>query len=619
MSRRGVPLSAIGLSIAIAAAALSFASCSSVSAQKAGEGAAIKGPLDDARSQLAVKKSARPAKRPLVLAHYMPWYSAPPVSSGYGFHWHQGGAVFDPFVTLPDGRANIASTYYPLTGPYDSRDLNALEYQAALMKMGGLDGVIFDWYGIDDALDYKQVQDSTLAMIDVLKRAGLKFAICYEDQSVGKMVEAKKYAKADAVSVAKRTFAWMQEHWFGDEAYAKIDGRPVLLCFGPQYFKTKAEWDEIFSAASPRPYFVCLDDQGGTMADASYDWMPMWASEGGVLSPTKLVSYLNAFYAKRASSKHLVATAFPGFADIYQKAGSGVSYGYLNYAKGETFKLTVDAAMKTNPDILQIATWNDYGEGTVIEPTIEHGYAELEYLQDLRRQFDSSFPYDYSDLRAPIELFKAKVAASSTDALGDADRAARIETAYSAIYSGDAKAYRKALKAAKIQTDFGVSPLLRDPSASAKKDAAKAAFDPAGRKNLALGMPVVYSSNIYAFTGAKAVDGDVSSYWEGAASSYPDSISVDLLSSQKLSTLVLKLNPKQIWGARTERIAVLSSDDGESYSTVVPEADYGFDPVANGNCVAIPLGLSARYVKLVITANSGAGAAQIAELEVYGE
>lgn len=605
---------------ALALSLLAMAGCSTTGLPKAGEGGA---PSSRAGSGAAARisvaaPSSRSEKRPLVLAHYMPWFQAPPVSSGYGFHWHQGGAVFDPYATLPDGRASIASNYYPLTGPYDSRDPELLRYQAALMKMAGIDGVVFDWYGMEDALDYKSVNDSTLAMVEVLKAAGLKFAICYEDQSVAKMIEAKKLPKGQGLAEGERTFAWMQERWFDDPAYVKVGGRPLVLCFGPQYFKTSAEWDSIFARTRVRPYFVCLDDQGGSFADGSYDWMPMWASEGGVLSPNALASYLNRYYAKQVAVPFLVATAFPGFHDIYQKAGSGKGYGYLDYAAGEVFKSTVEAAARARADVLQIATWNDYGEGTMIEPTIERGYAELERLQDLRRDYDASFAYDYSDLRAPIELYKAAAGASGV-VPADAAREQAVGAAYSAIFAGDARAYRRALKAARIATDFGVNPLLRDPSAPAAGKAVGSGYDPEGRQNLALGMPAVYSSSIYDFVGGKAVDGDIASYWEGAANSYPDSLTVDLVSPRRIGALVLKLNPKRVWGARTERIEVLASEDGENYSVVAPAAEYLFDPAANANSVVVRLGCWARFLRLVVTANSGATGAQVAELEVYGE
>jgi hypothetical protein len=132
-------------------------------------------------------------------------------------------------------------------------------------------------------------------------------------------------------------------------------------------------------------------------------------------------------------------------------------------------------------------------------------------------------------------------------------------------------------------------------------------------------MPVVYSSKIYAFSGGKAVDGDLSSYWEGEAKGYPASISVDLVSAKRLGTAVIRLNPKRIWAARSQVIEVLVSDDGTDFRSLVPVRDYRFDPEENGNAVAIPLGTTARFVRLVVSSNSGATGAQVAEFELYGE
>lgn len=78
------------------------------------------------------------ATRPLLLAHYMPWYQTPSVSGMWGWHWTMNH--FNPNQQDSEGQAQIASHYYPHTGPYDSRDDAILEYQLALMKLSGIDG-----------------------------------------------------------------------------------------------------------------------------------------------------------------------------------------------------------------------------------------------------------------------------------------------------------------------------------------------------------------------------------------------------------------------------------------------------------------------------------------------
>jgi hypothetical protein len=336
----------------------------------------------------------------------------------------------------------------------------------------------------------------------------------------------------------------------------------------------------------------------------------MHLSVGGTLNISSLVKDLNEFYRKQENKPFVVGTAVPAFHDIYAQAG-GTSYGYLDYSDGETFKLTWTAAELARANVIQIQTWNDYGEGTVIEPTIEHGYAELEFIQDKRRKWEPDFPFNYSDLRIPIELYKIMVNENSTD-----EQKNHVAAIYNLLFAGDAQGFRQAVRTAGIRFDFSVSPLLMQPSNGSQ---AIKAFDPAGRKNLALGKPVVASSRIDVWTANKAVDGDLSSYWEGAARAWPGTISVDLISPSKITTVVIKLNPQRMWSIRTQRIEVKNSDDGINWTTAVPEADYIFDPDTNANSVVIPVNITTQYLQLVFTANSGATNGQIAELELYGE
>ncbi len=611
------------LAAALAAAAAVLGSCTTTLAPRQAEPAPKQAASADdaakrfaaAREQLAVRTpSTRTEKEALVLVHYMPWFQAPPVAEGYGFHWHMGGGVFDPFTTASDGKANIASHYYPLTGPYDTRDPAVLDYQIALMKLAGIDGVIFDWYGIEDALDYKQIHESTLAMVAALKRAGLKFAVCYEDQSIGKMVEAKAVSRDASLEAGKKVMAWMRDNWLGDEAYVKFDGRPLLLCFGPQFYVDPRLWKQLFEGIDPAPYFVTLDNHNEATADGSYNWPPMWASVGGKLGLSRLTDYLNEFYAEQNAKPLLVATAFPGFHDIYREGGAGASYGILEYADGETFAFTMEAALAANPDVIQIATWNDYGEGTIVEPTIERGFRELEYLQRVQKNFDPAFPYAPEDLRTALELYKLKT--SNKDV-------AKVDAAYRALFAGNAGGYRAALAEAGVVPSLSAAAVLRSP-ASAADTAGVKATDPAtalatGRRNLALGRPAVSSSNIYDFVATKAVDGEVRSYWEGGAGTYPNFLTVDLGSSQAIRGVAVKLNPARIWSPRKQTIAVLTSEDGENFTVAVPAAEYRFDPAANGNVAAIPLTATGRYVRLSFTANTEAKAGQAAEIEIYGE
>jgi len=573
--------------------------------QREGEAVDYQRQFEAVYAQLRISEpSQRQESQPLVLAHYMPWFQK------YGYHWQEGSARFDPAQIFPNGRANIASHYYPLTGNYDSADTDVLEYQLSLMKMAGIDGVIFDWYGITEGIDYKPIHEATLAMIEMIKKRGMKYAICYEDQSIKHLIEFGVISRDDSRSTARETFNWMARNWFVDEEYVKVDGRPLVLCFGPQYFFQKAEWDEIWADLNPKPFFIDLDSRTN-WADGTKNWSPMHMSSNGNLSISALENYLNDFYQKQENKPFVVGTAVPAFHDIYAQAG-GTSYGFLDYSNGETFKLTWTAAEQARANIIQIQTWNDYGEGTIIEPTIERGYSNLEFIQDRRRHWEPEFPFNYSDLRIPIELYKILARENVTN-----EQKRQVAAIYGLIFTGDAEEFRQAVRAANIRFDFSVSPLLFEASDGNKQTAQ--VFDPAGRINLALGKSVTASSRIDVWTANKAVDGDVSSYWEGAARAWPGTLHVDLENTERITTVVIRLNPQRMWSRRTQRIEVKTGSDGINWTTVVPEADYVFDPVENTNTVVIPVNLTARYIQLVFTENSGATNGQVAELEVYGE
>ncbi len=128
--------------------------------------------------------------------------------------------------------------------------------------------------------------------------------------------------------------------------------------------------------------------------------------------------------------------------------------------------------------------------------------------------------------------------------------------------------------------------------------------------NLALNKPITASSNEYIYYASNANDGSLTTYWEGAGGSYPNTLTVDLGANADLSSIVLKLNPDSAWATRSQTIQVLGHDQNSSnFVNLVSSASYTFNP-ASGNTVTIPLSATASAVQLKITANSGSSGGQ---------
>jgi hypothetical protein len=178
----------------------------------------------------------------------------------------------------------------------------------------------------------------------------------------------------------------------------------------------------------------------------AFSWPPMQLSRVTARSPTKAVlsdaamnGYLADFEASAAAWPAYVSTAFPRYHDIYARAGVGPSYGYLDDLRGHTLRETLSRAMTNGSAMIQVATWNDYGEGTVIEPTMtggerttEYGYTDLGIIQDFRRQYlDANFPYHTNDLALALRLFNLRKQYSNDQRAG-----AELDRIFTNIASG---------------------------------------------------------------------------------------------------------------------------------------------------------------------------------------
>jgi len=354
---------------------------------------------------LLVAEVGRAESKP-ILVHYMPWYLTKPYSGVWGWHWTMNH--YNPDTTNGAGQRNIASWYYPEIGPYDSADPVVLEYQVLLMKLSGIDGVIVDWYGQENYLDYGLLNQRTLALLDYTKRAGLKFALCYEDRTVQEKVNGGYIAAGSAIANAQQTMLYAQSTYFAAANYLQLSNQPVLLNFGPIYFQNNSQWISIFSVLSNQPAFF-TEDNRFPVALGAYNWPPMYLSSGGVLSSNSLNNYLVNFQNNAATWPAFISSAFPRFRDIYQQAGLGFTYGTLDDAGGQTFRALLTRAITNNSAMIQLVTWNDYGEGTVIEPTAEFGYRDLGVVQEFRRQyFESSFSYTTNDLSLPVRCYNLR-------------------------------------------------------------------------------------------------------------------------------------------------------------------------------------------------------------------
>jgi CARDB/F5/8 type C domain len=138
---------------------------------------------------------------------------------------------------------------------------------------------------------------------------------------------------------------------------------------------------------------------------------------------------------------------------------------------------------------------------------------------------------------------------------------------------------------------------------------------PANGTNQAVGKPITATSTVQNFVATNANDDNLSTYWEGTGTS---SLTIQLGANVDTSSVVVKLNPDGSWGARTQTIEVQGREQSSStFNQLVAPQSYSFNP-STGNAVTIPVTSRVADVRLIFSANSGAGGGQAAEVQVIG-
>jgi hypothetical protein len=228
------------------------------------------------------------------------------------------------------------------------------------------------------------IHRNTTRLIAELKKAGLKFALCVEDNPGHRFMKERKLTRAQATAKLAAALAWADSHWLTDPAYVRLGERPTLFLFGPQYLD-EAEWSAIRASLQQKPLVYALPHLSRRPGiDGAFAWVPV--SEGkSVTSETWTKELADLYAGETKAGRPTVAVAFPGYRDFYAQAGAGKSYGSIDYRDGRTFADSFDQAMRSGAPIVQIATWNDYGEGTGIEPTVGRGLRDLELLRNRLR------------------------------------------------------------------------------------------------------------------------------------------------------------------------------------------------------------------------------------------
>ena len=331
-----------------------------------------------------------------VYVHYMPWFQSLEVDGFWGQHWTMTNR--DPNIVDVNGKRQIASHYYPTIGPYSSVDPDLQEYHFLLMKMAGIDGVIFDWYGSRNIHDYNLIKTATEAFMDRLADINLDFMIMYEDRVATMTYASQPLTTQEIIANGVADFEYIRDMYFTKPNYGEFNGDKILSVFGPHHILGEAHWNQLLSVfnTNDQPKFLSLWGAHNIVGQGA-------AGEFLWVDPNHIQTHEDYYEYSALGNEIIVGGVYPGFNSYYFEGGWSEGVNTWTIGRDNTFNDMLNLSHHEIADFMQVITWNDFGEGTMIEPTLEFGFDNLTTLQQY-----TGVSFTEEDMQAVVRLYNAR-------------------------------------------------------------------------------------------------------------------------------------------------------------------------------------------------------------------
>jgi hypothetical protein len=283
-----------------------------------------------------------------IMAFYYPW-------------WETSDWTYDRMADLPAPR-------------YSGGDDATIRRHIQQADDAGIDALICTWYGPDE----ERLNARCRRLIELAREDG-------RDLQVALIPDQSAWGPLKSVDGLARALDVMKIDFFSQSNYLRYQGKPVVFWFNPGSLGGVDTWGQLRNRADPNreQYWFGGSDNFGFLDvyDALYYFDITWESAPGVA----MRSYgrrLDDYNNRTGQSRPFVATVMPGYDDLRYRGGHA-----RDRQGGEYYRGTWQTAIERNAQAVVLTSFNEFFEGSHIEPSEQYGDLYLRLTRELSDSF----------------------------------------------------------------------------------------------------------------------------------------------------------------------------------------------------------------------------------------
>jgi hypothetical protein len=286
-----------------------------------------------------------------ILAFYYPWYGTPSGPSRQWSHWEPATRTY---------------TDTPSLGLYDSKSPAVIRQHIEWALTSGIDGFISSWWGPNTFED-----QALRELLKIAEEMGFQVTVYYETAATREQVV--------------RDFRYLIDRYGKSPAFLKWQGKPAIFVYGRVTGEQirLLDWEWVFSSLQAEGReAVFLGDGLSEELAYFFDGIHIYNPAGQTQAEIR-AQYQSAAGVARKQGRLFAATVVPGYDDTVIRT-PGLK---LDRRNGTLYREMWQTALGVNPGWVLITSFNEWHEGSEIEPSEEYGEQYLRITAEFARGF----------------------------------------------------------------------------------------------------------------------------------------------------------------------------------------------------------------------------------------